>query len=164
MTKFFIILFLSIIWTGGTHAHQDGSHYPDLIQIMQYRVALMINPDDLNTRNRLAMALYRMNHFQEAKEEFNLIIKKDPVNFNAFDGLGLVLIKMEKYREAEQCLKKAVSINKQDVMVYVHLSVVYQKMKLRIKARREFKKALSLSLDPIQRDDVYRELRLLSGP
>jgi Tfp pilus assembly protein PilF len=70
---------------------------------------------------------------------------------------------MARCQEALQYLEKAVSVNDQDVMVHVHLSVVYEKLKLPKKAKSELNKARSLTSDPVQLEDIEKELKLVSG-
>ena len=164
MKKLSFTFILCLVWVGCAWAHGDISDLPNSAQIMQYRLLLYLNPDDPTPRNRLAMALYRTNQLEEAERELRYILERDSINFDALDGLGIVLIKMERYQEALQYLKKAVAINEQDVMVHVHLSVVYQKMRLPERAHSELKKARSLTSDPVELEDIEKELRLVSGP
>ena len=153
-----------LVWVGWAWAHGDISKLPDSVQIMQYRLLLYMNPDDPAPRNNLAMALYRMNQLEEAERELRYILKRDSLNFDALDGLGIVLIKTGRYQEALEYLKKAVRINQQDVMVHVHLSVVYQEMELPERAKSELEKARSLTSDPIELENIEKELELVRGP
>jgi len=163
MKKSLCMLVLCLVWAGSAWGHGDISKLPTSVQIMQYRLALYMNPDDLAIRNKLAMALYRTNQLGEAEEELKHILETDPVNFDALDGLGIVLIKMGRDEALEQ-LKKAVKINEQDVMVHVHLSVVYEKMNLVDHAQSELEKARSLTTAPAELEEIERERTLVSGP
>lgn len=154
---------LCLVWLGCAWAHLDAENLPDSVAIMQYRLMLYLTPDDLVTRNRLAMALYRTDQLEEAKREFTYILEKDSMNFDAFDGLALVLIRMKRYQEALEYLEKALKINEQDVMIHVHLAAVYQKMKLPKRAQDALERARSLTSDPIQLKNIEKELRLLTG-
>jgi len=164
MTKKLTLAFvLCLVWVGLARAHGDISKLPDSVQIMQYEMLLYMSPDDLATRNKLAMALYRANKLEEAEKELKYVLEKDSVNFDALDGLGIVLTKMARCQEALQYLEKAVSVNDQDVMAHVHLSVVYEKLKLPEKAKSELDKARSLTSDPVQLENIEKELKLVSG-
>ena len=163
MKKLCFTFILCLVWAGWAWAHGDISKLPNSVQIMQYRLLLHINPDDPAPRNGLAMALYRTNQLEEAEKELRYILKRDSLNFDALDGLGIVLIKMERHQEALQYLKKAVTINEQDLMVHVHLSVVYEKLKLPESALSEMNKARSLASDPIQLEDIEKEIELVGG-
>ena len=164
MKRLSLTFILCLIWVGWAWAHGDISELPNAAQIMQYRLLLYMNPDDPAPRNRLAMALYRTNELEKAEEELRYILGRDSQNFDALDGLGIVLIKMGRYQEALQYLKKAVRINEQDVMVHVHLSVVHEKMRLPERAQSELDKARSLISDPVELENIEKELRLVSGP
>jgi len=164
MKKSFLAIVLCLVWTGSAWSHGDISKLPSSVQIMQYRLGLYMNPDDLAIRNKLAMALYRTNQLREAEQELKHILETDPVNFDALDGLGIVLIKIGRDDEALEQLKKAVKINEQDVMVHVHLSVVYEKMKLVNHAQSELEKARSLTTAPAELEDIEKERTLVKGP
>lgn len=163
MKKLSLTFILCLVWVGWAWAHLEVENLPDSVAIIHYRIVLDLTPDDLTTRNRLAMALCRTNKLEEAQRELGYILERDPLNFNALDGLGLVLIKMERCQEALEYLKKAVEINEQDVMVHVHLAIAYQEMKLPERAQYELKKARSLVKDPTQLQNIEKEIRLVTG-
>ena len=164
MKKLLVAFILCLVWMELAWAHGDISSLPNSAQIMQYRLLLYMSPDDPAPRNNLAMALYRTNQFEEAESELRYILKRDPLNFDALDGLGIVLIRMERLEEALGYLNKALKINEKDVMVHVHLSVVYQKMNLPERGRSELEEARSLTSDPIELENIEKELKLVSGP
>jgi Flp pilus assembly protein TadD len=159
-----LTVILCLVWAGWAWAHGDISSLPNAAQIMQYRLLLYMNPDDLTPRNNLAMALYRTNQLEEAEKELKYILKRHPLNFDALDGLGIVLIRMDRLQEASEYLNKALGINEKDMMVHVHLSVVYQKMNLLERARSELEKARSLTSDPIQLENIEKERKLVTSP
>lgn len=163
MKKLCVQMMLCLVGVGLAWGHADIEGLPDAVAILAYKQILYLSPDDLATRNKLAMALFRKNQLEDAKKELGYILKRDPKNFDALDGFGLILIKTQKYEEALQYLKKAVAINDKDMMVHVHLSAVYQKMKLSQKAQEELKKARSLAADPMQVKRIDEELRLVTA-
>jgi tetratricopeptide (TPR) repeat protein len=155
---------LCIIWTGIAWGHGDLSRFPDSVQIEQYRLNIWLNPDDLETRNKLAMALFRSNKLGEAEEELRYVIDKDPQNFNGLDGLGIVLIKMKKHKEALGYLEEAAKINEMDVLLHVHLYVAYEKMNMDAKAQSELKKARALAAGTDEAELIDKEIDLIGGP
>jgi Flp pilus assembly protein TadD len=163
MKRLPLTFIVCLAWVGNAWAHGDISKLPNSVQIMQYRLLLYMSPEDPGPRNELAMALYRTNQLGEAEKELRYILQKDSRNFDALDGLGIVLMRMGKYQDALQYLKKAVSINDQDVMVHVHLSVVYEKLKLPEKSQSELDKARSLTSDPVQLENIEKELKLVTA-
>jgi Flp pilus assembly protein TadD len=161
--KLSLILVICLVWVELACAHGDISKLPDSVQIMQYRLLIYMDPDDLTSRNNLAIALFRTNELEEAEKELRYIVEKDSQNFDAQDGLGIVLIKAERYQEALPCLEKAVEINEKDVMVHVHLSVLYQKMGLPERAKSELDKARSLTSQPVELENIEKELKIVNG-
>ena len=163
MKKLSVTIALCLVWVASAWAHSDLSQFPSSVQIVQYKTSLWMNPDDLETRNKLAMAFYLTNKLEEAEEELMYVLKKDPQDFDALDGLGVVLIRKKNYPEALDSLGKAVKINEHDVMVHVHLSAVYHKMNEQDKAKDAWKKAKSLAKSRAQRKEMEQEFKYVSG-
>lgn len=161
MKKWFptMALFLCVLWAVPAQAHVEIEGLPDAVAVMSYRQILYLNPGDTEARNKLAMALYRMNKLEEAKKELQFVLEKDPNNFDALDGFGVVLMKMGKYQEAGDYLQRAVKINERDPMVHVHLSAFYQKTKQAAKAKSQWKKAESLASDRSELKKMKEEFR-----
>ena len=163
MKKLSFAVMFCLVWVGWAWAHEDLSKFPASVQVIHYKIKVWMNPDDLPTRNKLAMAFYLSNELEEAEKQLGYVLRKDPQDFDALDGLGLVLIKMGRYQEALEYLNKAVRINEHDVMVHVHLSAVYQKMEIPERAKSELDKVRSLISDSIQLQDIEKEQRLVNG-
>ena len=158
-----LMFIICLVWVELAWAHGDISKLPDSVQIMQYRLLIYMDPDDLTSRNSLAIALYRTNELEEAEKELRYIVERDSQNFDAQDGLGIVLIKAGRYQEALQCLEKAIEINEEDVMVHVHLSVLYQKTGLPERAKSELDKARSLASQSVELENIEKELKIVNG-
>jgi Tfp pilus assembly protein PilF len=107
-------------------SHIEKGQMPDPLAIMEYRILLEFEPDNLEVRNMLGMALYRQGKLDEAEQEFNYVLELDPQNFNAIDALGLVKIKQGKLNSAVDLFKKAIYINPGDMLVYYHLGQVLE--------------------------------------
>ncbi len=163
MKKIFIICSTFMLLAATAYGHGNISKLPDSVQILQYKMKLYMNAEDIDSRNNLAMAYYRTNQLEEAKKQLDYIIKKDAINFDALDGMGIVLLKMGRDHEAIKWLNKAVVINQQDVMVHVHLAVYYKKMRMADKADKEMAKAESLVADPEKLKDLDKEIEIMSG-
>ena len=162
MKRCFLLIILCAAWATSAWGHSDIEGLPDAVAIMSYKQILYLNPDDLEARNKLAMALYRTNKIEEAEKELEYVLKKDPNNFNALDGYGVVLIRAKKYKDAMQYLDKALRVNDKDVMVHVHVSVAYEKMNMRDQATAAWKKAQSLA-SPEERKQLRNEWKIVSG-
>ena len=163
MKKIFIIFSAFMLLASMAHAHGSISKLPDSVQILQYKMKLYMNADDISSRNNLAMAYFRTNQLEEAREQLDYVIKKDKSNFDALDGMGIVLYKMGHDQEALKYLNQAVAINPQDVMVHVHLAVNYKKLNMVDLADEEMAKARSLVADPEKLKDIDKEVAILGG-
>ena len=109
---------------GQVHAHVEKSGMPDPVAEMEYRILLEFKPDDLATRNLLAMALLRQKKMAEAEKEFREIIRRDPNNFDAMDGLALLLMAAggkDRDSEALKLLQAAAALRPDDILVHLHL-------------------------------------------
>lgn len=153
---------LCVVWAGLAWGHGNISQLPDSVQIEEYRLNIWLKPDDLDIRNKLAMALFRTNELAEAEKELRYVINKDPKNFNALDGLGAVLLKMKKYKEALTYLEEAAKINDKDVLLHVHLSIAYDKTGQAEKAPGELEKARSLAAGTDEAQLIDKEIAFVS--
>jgi len=163
MRTLLVAFIFCLVSAGGAWAHSDHGKSPTPVQIIQYKNALWMNPDDLETRNKLAMAFYRSNKLEESEEEFMYVLRKEPKNYDALDGFGVLLIRKKNYPEALEYLQRAVKINEQDPMVHVHLSAVYHKLKEQDKAKDAWKRAKSLAKSRTQRKEMEQEFKYVSG-
>ncbi len=166
--KFFHYSFFSLLYVlffllpSQASAHGDISKYPPAVQILQYKMALFMNPDDLETKNRLAIAYWLDGQMDEAQKQFGQVLGKDPRNFNALDGMGLVYLKKGEPEIAMEYFEKAEQINPSDVLVHVHKALTYEKLKKTEEANKEFERARSLARGPIQQKKIEDEIKLLS--
>ena len=163
MRKLFLALMLIVLMSGSAAAHGNISKLPDSVQILQYKMKLYMNADDAGTKNNLAMAYFRTNQLDEAKNELSSILKKDANNFNALDGMGIVLIKEGNAAEALDYLNRARKINDRDVMVHVHLSVAHSQLKQADLARSEMDKAKSLASGPDELARIDKEVKMITN-
>jgi predicted Zn-dependent protease len=154
---------MSLFWTSVAWGHGNISKLPSSVQVLQYKMKLYTDKDDLASRNGLAMALYRTGNLDEALQELDTVLKADPQNFDAADGMGIVLIKKEKFKEALEYLQKALTLREKDIMVHVHLAVVYDKLNLADKSKAELEIAGSLVSDASEIEAIDKELKIVSG-
>lgn len=163
MKKPLIAILLCLASVNVAWGHGNISKLPDSVQVLQYKMNLFMDPDDLETLNNLAMAQYRSGEIDDAFNSLQTVLKKDTNNFNAIDGMGVVLIRKGKYEEAMEYLQKAVAMNDKDVMVHVHLAVAYDKLNQPDKSKAELKKAGSLVTDSSEIELIDKELKIVSG-
>lgn len=163
MKKVLLVLVLCLTWTASVWAHGDISKLPNTVQITQYKLQLFISPDDLDARNKLALAYYRTNKLDDAESNLKQVLEADNKNFDAHDAMGLVLLKRNKPQEALESFKKAAKLNEQDMMIHAHISVAYEKLNKPADAENERNKAQSLASSPEAQKSVTDEIKLVGG-
>lgn len=162
MQKLFLALNMVFLLAGSAAAHGNISKLPDSVQVLQYKMILYMNADDVDTKNNLAMAYFRTNKLDEAKEQLESILKKDANNFDALDGMGIVLIKEGNGGKALEYLDRAVNINEKDVMVHVHLSVAHTQLNQADLAKSEMDKAQAMASGPEELTAIQEEVKLIT--
>jgi Flp pilus assembly protein TadD len=138
-------------------AHLESHDLPDAVSETEYKIAIDLKPDDIESRNKLGNFYYRSGRLKEAAEQFNYVLRLKPDDYAAHYGMGLVEIRQGRYKEAVIRLKKAVALNKEEAIVYYHLGIAYKLMGRYEKAVLELRKAADLKHIP----DVITELRKL---
>jgi tetratricopeptide (TPR) repeat protein len=163
MQKFILALLITVLSAGSAAAHGSISKLPDSVQILQYKMKLYMNADDADTKNNLAMAYFRTNQLDKAKQELTAVLEKDANNFNALDGMGLVLLKEGNGAKALEYFNRALAINDKDTMLHVHLSVAHTLLKQPDPARSELEQAEALASGPEELTRIQDEIKLLSN-
>ncbi len=163
MQKLFLALSIVLLFAGSAAAHGSISKLPDSVQILQYKMKLYMNADDADTRNNLAMAYFRTNQLDEAIQELDAVLEKDPNNFDALDGMGIVLIKKGEAGKALEYLNKALIINDKDLMIHVHLSVAHKQLNQTDLATNAMDKAKAMASGPEELTWIEDEVKLLTN-
>lgn len=163
MNKGLLILVLCMTRTAPAWAHGDILKLPSSLQITQYKLQLFLNPDDLESRSKMALAYYRTGELQNAESNLKQVLESDAKNFDALDGMGLVMLKKNRTAEALDLFKKAQKIDDQDMMVYVHMSVAYDRLDKPIDAHANRSKAQALATSPRAKKAITDEIKLLSS-
>jgi Flp pilus assembly protein TadD len=158
LTVFLMFFFL---WPVLAFGHGDISKLPSSVQVLQYRMALYMNKDDLATRNKLAIAYFCSGRLDEAEKELRLVLEKDQNNFDALDGMGLVLFRRGDMPGALEFFSRAAEVNESDCLVHVHRALVYQRMSRHEASEREMALARSLAGGKEDSQKIDREIRIL---
>ena len=106
LKKLILALFLLILAAGSASAHGDISNLPDSVQIMQYKMLLYMDPDDAETKNKLAMVYFRTDQPELTVQELKGVLAKDVHNFNALDGMGDQLVKANSEQDIIEIFRK----------------------------------------------------------
>ena len=163
MRKLFFTLLILLVSASSAVAHGGISKLPDSVQIMQYKMLLYMDSDDIATRNNLAMAYFRNNELTQAAQQLEEIMKADSKNFDALDGMGIVLLRQKKGAEAIKYLEQALALNEKDMMVHVHLSLAHQQLKQPDLAKKALETAGELAATPEAAAEIQEEIELISN-
>ena len=163
MKRAFLTLIILFLSATPVFAHGGISKLPDSVQIMQYKMKLYINADDVDSMNNLAMAYFRTNQLEEAKKQLLSVLEKDANNFNALDGMGIILLKEGKPKEALEYLQKARQINDKDLLLRVHLALAHEKLNQHDLAKREMQEARSMATTPEDQAMIEKEIKLITN-
>jgi len=99
---------------------------------LHYSKILQINPGDIITHGRLALALAALGKIDEAIEQCRIVLKARPDDAEMHTNLGILLQQQGKLDEAIQSYRKALQINPAFQKALDHLnSALAQKQKLR---------------------------------
>lgn len=94
-------------------AYEELAHLYHLrhnpLAIEQYKNALRLRPEDVQTLYNLAMFYQETNDDQNAISQYKKILEIDPVNKFAMHNMGWIyMTRMERYDEAISCFTKAI--------------------------------------------------------
>lgn len=129
-------------------AHVEKGTMPDSVAEVEYRILLEFKPGNLEVRNKLGMILYRSGKFDEAANEFNYVLKKDPKNSAALTALGRVNIELSNYQQAIGLLQKAITINPDDMHIYYYLGQTMEMQHDLSGAEEVYKTGISRKFSP----------------
>lgn len=76
----------------------------------------------------LASAKLRAGRVEEARQEFEALLKTNPQSVKAWQGLSLALERAGKYQEAVEALKRARASDDNDVTTHYDLAVMYERL------------------------------------
>ena len=164
MQKLLLALSLIVLMASSAAAHGNISKLPDSVQILQYKMKLYLNEDDVDTKNNLAMVYVRTGQFQEAKDQLTAVLEKDQHNFNALDEMGVVLIMEGKADKALEYLQRAQSVNDKDVLLYVHFSLAHDQLQQAESAKKTMDKAKALASSPDELTKIDKEVKFMTAP
>ncbi|MCV3295804.1 MAG: tetratricopeptide repeat protein [Oenococcus sp.] len=103
--------------------YEQRADYEQQIRILQ--LAKSIDPYDLQTRFRLALAQSHLGHFDDADKELSEIIKKDPSKTEAISLLASNLLEIKRYSEVISLLNQHLEDEEIDQHYFWYLGMAY---------------------------------------
>jgi tetratricopeptide (TPR) repeat protein len=108
------------------------------------RVALTINPDNIETENLLGVAFRRMGRTEEAIEKYRDILKQRPRHSRVYYNLGIAYSKRGESEAALAAYQKACELKPNFAEAHNNLGDIYLRLNRVEDAERELHKAISL--------------------
>lgn len=103
--------------------YEQRSDYEQQIRMLQ--LAESIDPYDLETRFRMALAQGRLGHFADADKELKTIIAKDPSRTEAISVLAHNLLQEKQYQAVISLLNQHLEDDETDEHYFWYLAMAY---------------------------------------
>ena len=113
---------------------------------------IKLNPEDLNSRSRLAELLEEKGSYKSAIKEYEALLKRVGKNdtLPIYKQLGYLYTKTGQSKKAILFYLKAVKSDKKDANLYYNLSYLYEKINQKEKSNAYLDKALNLKPGDIE--------------
>jgi tetratricopeptide (TPR) repeat protein len=95
----------------------------------------------------LGLAHLNLEHFIEADQLFNYVVRHDPNYGEAWNNLGLALKGLDRFEDAVHCIEKAIFLNNQNAEAYDNKGLVLIQLERFDEALIQFHIALKLKPD-----------------
>ncbi len=131
-------------------AYEELAHLYHLrrnpLAVDQYRNALKVRPDDINTMYNLAMYYQETGDFDDAIAQYHNILSIDPVNKYALYNMGWIhLTQWERYDEAVAFFTRAISQDTTFVEAVYNRGLAFESKGDKSAARQDYSYALHLN-------------------
>ena len=141
------------------HAGDAWMQASDLVSVEQkgvytdkarelYQKALDINPENPETKSKLAMTYVATSTPMKAIKLLKEVVEKDPQNETAIFNLGYLSMQSGQYDKAADRFKKLIEINPNHASGTFYLGLSYLQLGNKEKAMGYFEKAKTLDKDP----------------
>lgn len=121
-----------------------GDYY---LAYVQYEKALGLNPDNLRIEYKKGLTLLMAEKNNDAIEQLNFVIKKDPQFSLAYEGLGRAHFQNRSYADAEKNFRKAVELNPKLWRSFDYLGNIFDYRKQHDRAIYEYSRAIQAKPD-----------------
>ena len=116
------------------------------LAFLQYERSLQLYPDNLRVEYKKGLTLL-VGKNNDAIEQFNRILEKDPEYALAYEGLGRAFFQDNKYGEAEIKFRKAIELDPRLWKAHNFLGNIYDYQQRYEEAVTEYKSALAVKPD-----------------
>jgi Tfp pilus assembly protein PilF len=89
--------------------------------VINYRLAIEINPDHDNAHYNLANLLVKQGKIEEAVKHYREAVRINPHYVLALNNLGVNLVKMHQYTEAIEYYRRALQLDPDDAGIHLNL-------------------------------------------
>ena len=118
--------------------------YPELAK-KSYQTAIVLNPDDFNTRYNLGELLYGvLEDTLEALKQYKMAFSLNPGLYEAAFKIGLICMGNGMNKEAVNFFEKALDISPDNIRILLQCAVVWERLGRKDRALALYRKILSL--------------------
>lgn len=128
---------------------REGKNYLDAVDF--YRAAVKGAPGKASLFNKIGICQLQIQHFKEAKKNFERAIRLDRKHADAYNNLGVVDYEVHNYNAAIRQYEKAISLQDGSSSFYSNLGAAYFVKKQFDKAIQNYSKAVQLDPDIFER-------------
>lgn len=111
---------------------------------IQYGKALDLEPGNAGIRYKMGCLFLSKSLPEEAKKEFQQILKDDPNNGLAYEGMGRAILKKGEFVEAEKNFQQAIKLNNGLWQAHNFLGIIYDRQRKFEAAIPEYTAAIAL--------------------
>jgi Flp pilus assembly protein TadD len=123
-------------------AHARHKQWSKAIPLLEQ--SLVLAPDDLEIRMRLAEGYAANNQHEKACQQLEKILELDPGSAAAVRALGAIHVRRQDYDRAIEYLEKAATLDPDHAQTYYRLGMAYDNKKQYDQAVQAFKSAIRL--------------------
>lgn len=132
--------------------------------VMLCQRAVELRPQSASYRDSFGWALYKLDRFAEAAQQFAAAIKIDPMFFKAHFNLGLIDYNQKKYSSAAKHFADCLKLNANFYKAYISLADCCERLNENARALNYYRQALMRTSenDPIKRH-LEKKIKQLSA-
>lgn len=123
-------------------AFRDKKDFLDALDY--FRAAIAKDPKNARLYNKAGITLLMMQHYHDAKKEFDRALKFDRGFSEAYNNLGVNEYEQRRYEKAIKEYQRAIDLNPKSATYFANIGAAYYSRKEWIKAGEAYGNALQL--------------------